>query len=119
MVAGVTEAPDPQQKPTSGIYGPDGKPILDPRPVGLRCDLCGRRPQLPEGYNPRSIREIAGPVANDMVGGKFHLLATCDECFTSTIAVLRAAIGILRAENDLVSFAAIIPATEDGTERGN
>jgi hypothetical protein len=115
----VTETAADSPTPLSAILGPNGKPaVVDPRPVGLRCDLCGRRPQLPATTNPRSIKGIQGPVAQDMVGGRFHLLATCDECFSSVVGVLRSAIGVLRAEDDLVSFVAIVLAAgEQSTER--
>ena len=115
----MTETAADSPTPLSAILGPNGKPaVADARPAGLRCDLCGRRPQLPPTTNPRNIKAIQGPVASDMVGGKFHLLATCDECFSSIVGVLRSAIGILRAEDDLVSFVAIVPAAgSESTER--
>ena len=81
------------------ILGPNGRPaVADVRPSGLRCGICGRRPQLPETTNPRNIKEAGCPAAGDEVGGIFWILAACTECFELYQAVIRRALGILRPE---------------------
>ena len=81
--------------------------VADVRPSGLRCGICGRRPQLPETTNPRNIKEAGCPAAGDEVGGILDL-AACTECFELYQAVIRRALGILRPETDLAPLQYIL-----------